>query len=133
VGLAVTDVGETSADTAASDSGLGTIDTRREQMFPKFSPDQIDRKRRYSEVKRYTAGDVLSRIGDTAPGALVLLEGRARVEHDDPLGHSKTIAEIGPGDFIAEVAQLSGGPSLIDARAHRHRGAVDFSGPLAPR
>jgi thioredoxin reductase (NADPH) len=47
----------------------------------------------------------------------VLLEGRARVERDDPLGHSETFAAIGPRDFIAEVAQLSGGSSLIDARA----------------
>jgi thioredoxin reductase (NADPH) len=113
----MTDIAATSAGTAASDSGLGTIDTRREQMFPKFSPDEIDRMRRYGEVKRYAGGDMLSRIGETAPGALVLLDGRARVERDDPLGHSETIAEIGPGDFIAEVAQLSGGPSLIDARA----------------
>ena len=71
----MTDVAETSADTAASESGLGTIDTRREQMFPKFSADDIDRMRRYGEVKRYAAGDMLSRIGETAPGALVVAGG----------------------------------------------------------
>ena len=80
------------------------------------------RSRPYGKVKRSFACDMLSRIGEIAPGALVLLEGRARVERDDPLGHSETIAEIGPGDFTAEVAQFSGRPSLIDARAHRNRG-----------
>ena len=35
---------------------MSTIDTRREQMFPKLEPREIDRLRRFGEVRRYAAG-----------------------------------------------------------------------------
>jgi thioredoxin reductase (NADPH) len=113
----VNDVAESRASPVSAESGLGTIDTRREQMFPKFTAVEIDRIRRFGEVRHHAAGELLYRTGDTAPGMLVLIAGRVSVEKRDPLGHAETIAELGPCDFIAEVAQLSGGPSLVDARA----------------
>jgi thioredoxin reductase (NADPH) len=113
----VSDVAETRSSSTSADSGLGTIDTRREQMFPKLTKEEIERIRRFGEVRRYAAGDLLYRTGETAPGMFVLLAGRVRIEKRGPLEPSETITEMGPGDFIAEVAQLSGGPSLVDARA----------------
>src|SRR6202023_3573221 len=35
---------------------MSTIDTRREQMFPKLQPREIDRLRRFGEGRRYSAG-----------------------------------------------------------------------------
>jgi thioredoxin reductase (NADPH) len=107
--------GKTSSTSA--ENLLGTIDMRREQMFPKLTTEEIDRIRRFGEVRRYAAGEMLYRTGETAPGMFVLLKGRVAIEKRDPLGHAETIVEMGPGDFLAEVAQLSGGPSLVDARA----------------
>jgi thioredoxin reductase (NADPH) len=101
----------------AAESGLGTIDTRREQMFPKLTTEEIDCIRRFGEVQRYAAGEMLYRTGETAPGMFVLIKGRVAIEKRDPLGNGEAIVEMGPGDFLAEVAQLSGGPSLVDARA----------------
>jgi thioredoxin reductase (NADPH) len=31
---------------------MSTIDTRREQMFPKLEPGEIDRLRRFGQVRR---------------------------------------------------------------------------------
>ena len=42
----------------AAESGLGTIDTRREQMFPKLTTEEIDCIRRFGEVRRYVTGEI---------------------------------------------------------------------------
>jgi thioredoxin reductase (NADPH) len=47
----------------------------------------------------------------------VLIKGAVRVERRDPLGHCAPIVEQGPGEFVAEVGQLSGQPALVDVHA----------------
>ena len=96
---------------------MSTIDTRREQMFPKLQPREIDRLRRFGEVRRYAAGEALFVTGEIAPGMSVLIKGSVRVTRRDPLGHSAPIVEQGPGEFIAEVGQLSGQPAFVDVHA----------------
>jgi thioredoxin reductase (NADPH) len=96
---------------------MSTIDTGREQVFPKLEPREIDRLRRFGQVRRYAAGEPLSVTGEIAPGMSVLIKGSVRVTRRDPLGHTTPIAEQGPGGFVAEVGQLSGQPSLVDVHA----------------
>jgi thioredoxin reductase (NADPH) len=96
---------------------MSTIDTRREQMFPKLTPQEIDRLRRFGEVRRYAPGEALFVAGDVAPGMYVLIKGSVRVTRRDPLGHSAPIVEMGPGEFVAEVGQLSGQPAFVDVHA----------------
>src|SRR6202051_4129350 len=96
---------------------MSTIDIRNEQMFPKLTPHEIDRLRRFGEVWRYAAGEALFVTGDIAPGMYVLIEGSGRVTRRDPLGHSAPIVEQGPREFVAEVGQLSGQPAFVDVHA----------------
>src|SRR6195256_5125916 len=96
---------------------MSTIDSRDEQMFPKLKPQEIDRLRRFGKVRRYTAGEALFVTGEIPPGMFVLIKGSVRVIRRDPLGHSAPIVEEGPGQFIAEVGQLSGQPALVDVHA----------------
>ena len=96
---------------------MSTIDMRREQMFPKLEPREIDRLRRFGEVRRYAAGEALFVTGEIAPGTSVLIKGSVRVTRRDPLGHSAPIVEQGPGEFVAEVGQLSGQPAFVDVHA----------------
>src|SRR5712672_3483093 len=96
---------------------MSTIDTRREQMFPKLTPHEIDRIRRFGQVRHYAPGDALFVMGDIAPGMYVLIKGSVRVTRRDPFGHSAPIVEQGPGDFVAEVGQLSGQPAFVDVHA----------------
>ena len=96
---------------------MSTIDTRREQMFPKLTPQEIDRLRRFGEVRRYAPGEALFVTGDVAPGMYVLIKGSVRVTRRDPLGHSAPIVEMGPGEFVAEVGQLSGQAAFVDVHA----------------
>ena len=96
---------------------MSTNDTRSEQMFPKLEPREIDRLRRFGQVRRYAAGEALFVTGEIAPGMSMLINGSVRVTRRDPLGHSAPIVQQGPGEFVAEVGQLSGQPSLVDVHA----------------
>lgn len=106
---------------------MSTIDTRREQMFPKLDPPEIDRLRRFGLVRRYAAGEALFVTGEAAPGMFVLIKGSVRVTRRDPLGHSAPILEQGPGEFVAEIGQLSGQPALVDVHAIDHVEALLIS------
>src|SRR6202023_262218 len=92
-------------------------DTRREQMFPKLEPREIDHLRRFGEVRRYAAGEALFVTGEIAPGMSVLIKGSVRVTRRDPLGHSAPIVKQEPGEFVAEVGQLSGQPAFVTVHA----------------
>src|ERR1700692_3603122 len=96
---------------------MSTIDTPREQVFPTLEPREIDRLRRFGEVRRYAAGEALFVTGEIAPGMFVLIKGSVRATRRDPLGHSAPIVEQGPGEFAAEVGQLSGQPAFVDVHA----------------
>ena len=96
---------------------MSTIDTRREQMFPKLTPGEIARLRRFGEIRRYAAGAQLFRTGEPSPGMFVIISGTVAVSRRDGLGHVVPIIELGPGEFLAEVGQLSGQPALADGVA----------------
>src|SRR5437867_6254676 len=96
---------------------MATIDTSRELMFPKLSAGEIDRLRRFGTVRRYAAGELLFATGDISPGMFVILSGSVAVSGREGLGHVFPIIELGLGGFLAEAGQLSGRPTLVDARA----------------
>ena len=47
----------------------------------------------------------------------VLKSGSAEIRRRDPFGHMAPIVVQGPGEFVAEVGQLSGHPALVDVFA----------------
>lgn len=96
---------------------MSIIETRRVQMFPKLGPEEIERLRRFGAIRQYRAGERLIGTGEISPGMFVIVSGEISVKRRDPFGHLAPILEEGPGDFLAEVGQLSGGPALVDAHA----------------
>jgi thioredoxin reductase (NADPH) len=118
------------AGTATSNAALAS---RFQQMFPVLSAAEIDRVRRFGEVKRFPAGDFLFRAGEAAPGMFVLLSGRVAIEPRDGLGQVVPVAafaeligapveemtEAVAGEVLAEIGQISGRTdlSIFDARA----------------
>jgi thioredoxin reductase (NADPH) len=93
------------------------IDTRREQMFPRLEPEEIERLRRFGEVRCYGPGDALVRVGEVGHGMTVVLSGEVAITRRDPFGHREPIVTHAPGTFMGELAQLSGRPVLVDAHA----------------
>jgi thioredoxin reductase (NADPH) len=93
------------------------LELRREQMFPQLGTAEIERLRRFGTVKTWRAGEYLVEAGKTGPGMFVLLRGRVSITRRNALSKDAPIVEHGPGQFMAEVGQLSGRPSLVDGRA----------------
>jgi len=93
------------------------IETRRHQMFPTLSPGEIERLRRFGEVRSYRAGDYLARTGEVAPGFSIVLSGQVEIRPRDELTERPPIVVHGPGSFMGELAQLAGNPALVDALA----------------
>src|SRR6186997_677219 len=82
---------------------MTTIDNRRDQMFPKLSPNEIARLRRFGQIRRYAAGERLFKTGETGPGMFVIISGTVAVNRRDGLGRVVPMIEQGPGEFLAEV------------------------------
>ncbi len=90
------------------------LQTREHQMFPILTEGEIERMSRFGAPARYRAGDWMFRTGETGRGMVIVLKGTVRVICRDALGNGHVVREHGPGNFLAEVAQLSGKPCLVD-------------------
>ncbi|TMJ02579.1 MAG: cyclic nucleotide-binding domain-containing protein [Alphaproteobacteria bacterium] len=98
-------------------SSPSIIDTRRAQMFPTLEHSEIQRVRRFGEVRRYATGEALARVGVVGLGLTIVLAGRVDITQHDQSGRRQLIVTHGPGAFMGELAQLAGRPALVDAFA----------------
>ena len=114
------------AGPATSNAALAS---RFHQMFPVLSAAEIDRVRRFGEVRRFPAGELLFQAGEAVPGMYVILSGRVAIVPRDGLGQAVPVAafaqligapveemtEVVPGEVMAEIGQLSGqaGPERV--------------------
>src|SRR6478672_6317055 len=90
---------------------------RLEQTFPTLTPQEIARMRRFGELRRYKDGERLFEAGKPGPGMFVILSGHVAITQRDGLGHVTPLIDQGPGQFLAEIGQLSGRVALVDGRA----------------
>jgi thioredoxin reductase (NADPH) len=107
--------------------------SRFQQMFPVLTTAEIDRVRRFGDIRRFPAGEFLFRAGEAVPGTYVILAGRVAIVPRDGLGQPVQVSafaqligapleemtEVVPGEVMADIGQLSGRRDLsaIDARA----------------
>ncbi|MBV9560722.1 MAG: FAD-dependent oxidoreductase [Bradyrhizobium sp.] len=95
----------------------GRVFQRREQTFPELTPSEIARMRQFGELRSYRHGEMLFETGKPGPGMFVVLSGHVALTERDGLGHVTPIIEQGPGQFLAEIGQLSGRNALVDGQA----------------
>jgi thioredoxin reductase (NADPH) len=93
------------------------FDTRRHQMFPVLQPQEIERVRRFGTMRSYLAGEALAKVGEVGEGLTIILAGKVDVTRHHESGPGDPIVTHGPGSFMGELAQLAGGPALVDAHA----------------
>ncbi len=93
------------------------FETRRGQMFPTLEAADLERLRRFGERRDYAAGEMLIKAGEVGHGLTVLLSGEVSVTQVDGLGRRTPVVTYEPGQFMGELAQLSGRPTLVDATA----------------
>jgi thioredoxin reductase (NADPH) len=90
---------------------------RLEQTFPELTPQEIARMRRFGEMRYYKDGEMLFETGKPGPGMFVILSGQVGITQRDGLGHVTPVIDQGPGQFLAEIGQLSGRVALVDGHA----------------
>jgi thioredoxin reductase (NADPH) len=90
---------------------------RYEQTFPALTPQEIERMRRFGEIRAFKDGERLFETGKPGPGMFVLLSGHVAITQRDGLGHVTPVIDQGPGQFLAEIGQLSGRVALVDGHA----------------
>jgi thioredoxin reductase (NADPH) len=99
-----------------TDDRQTTIAARGAQMFLRFSDEELARLARFGEPRRFRAGEIVARPGAVGHGLLLILSGKLEVTRNDR-GEGTHIVTHERGNFSGELAQLSGRPSLIEARA----------------
>ena len=93
------------------------IEERRAQVFPVLTAEEIARMRRFGAPRRFADGERVAETGKVSRGMYVVLSGKIRVTGRDAHGENLDVTEHGPGSFSAEVSQLAGRPSFVDAIA----------------
>src|SRR5499427_4418206 len=93
------------------------FEQRRDQIFPTLDPLEIERVRRFGDLRSFAAGESIGIIGQIAPGLVVILTGTVAVTWRDHLDNQQPIVTHGPGNFMGELAQLAGRPTLVNATA----------------
>jgi thioredoxin reductase (NADPH) len=90
---------------------------RYEQTFPELTQHEIARMRRFGDIRSYQSGEMLFETGKTGPGMFVILSGHVAITQRDGLGRVTPVIDQGPGQFLAEIGQLSGRVALVDGHA----------------
>ena len=103
-----------------------TYATRGDQMFLRFNDNEIDRLARFGELRRYKAGQMLAQVGEVGPGLMLVLSGQVEVTRPDS-GQPLHIVTHERGNFMGELAQLSGRPYLVNEQALTDVEAVAIS------
>ena len=106
-------------DTADANFGEPRVDltSRRHQMFPVLTDEEIARICRFGTVEHYARGTRMFTAGQPGKGMFVVLKGVVSISQRDGLGRVVPIVREGPGEFLAEVGQLTGRPALVDGDA----------------
>ncbi len=98
---------------------MSLIDTRRDQMFPLLSAQQLETARRFASgpEQTFAPGEALYEVGQRDAPMWILLEGGIDLSRHDGLGHGDAINAISPGQFTGEINQLAGRGALASAIA----------------
>ena len=83
-----------------------TLDGREEQMFPRLTPAEIDRLRRFGECRQFKTGDWLVRSGEEGHGLKILLSGQVEVLQHDQNGRRIHIVTHEAGSFMPSIKAI---------------------------
>src|SRR6266852_5136172 len=110
-------VDATTKNTTEGRAPVASSFPRHEQTFPSLTPQEIARMRRFGDIRNYKHGDMLFETGKPGRGMFVILSGHVAITQRDGLGHITPVIDQGPGQFLAEIGQLSGRVALVDGHA----------------
>jgi thioredoxin reductase (NADPH) len=99
-----------------TDTRPDIIATRGAQMFPRLTDEELARLARFGEPRSFRAGDAVARTGQVGLGLFLILSGKIEIARNEA-GARVPIVTHEHGNFMGELAQLSGRPYLAEAIA----------------
>src|SRR6059036_2835095 len=91
-------------------------------LFSACTDRELDRLARHAEIVDFTAGDVLMSEGETGHEFFVIVDGEVGVTSG-----GTTVAKLGAGSYVGELALLDPGPRTATVTALRDTQAVLLS------
>lgn len=95
---------------------ISVVEARAEQAFPTLSDAEVERLTRFGERRSFGDAEALVRVGEAGHGLYLILSGAVAVTRQGEHG-PEPITTHRRGNFLGEIAQLSGRPALVDAKA----------------
>ena len=108
------------------------FENRREQVFPMLSEAELRRLARFGEVRDYAAGEVIAAAGQVSHGLTLVLRGEAVINNRAPCAEVEQLVTCPAGSFMGELAQISGRPALVEAKALTDMQAVRIPSDRLP-
>ena len=95
------------------DSNRSILETRRDQILPHLDTTDIERARRFGEVRRFALGEALAEVGKVGIGLAIILSGQVDVYRYEAHG-VRHFYTFDPGSFLGELAQRLAGGELTE-------------------
>ncbi|RYD84698.1 MAG: cyclic nucleotide-binding domain-containing protein [Verrucomicrobiaceae bacterium] len=89
---------------------------RSTSLFREFTNDELQSCLDLMDPQQANAGDCIVRQDEPGDAMYLLVEGTARVLHQQD-GHKVELAGLRPGDFFGEIALVDQGPRSADVEA----------------
>ncbi len=88
---------------------------KQNPLFAQLSMGQLTRLAELARTHRYGKEHVIFNEGDPGTALYTIVKGRVKISQSSPDGKERTLALLGPGDVLGELALLDGGPRSADA------------------
>lgn len=92
--------------TLAEESVVGLL--RSVPLFGELDEEELERFSRVAVPRSYPAGTRVFHEGDRSDACYIIRSGTFRVTREHPDGRAITLATLGPGDIVGELAMLDG-------------------------
>jgi thioredoxin reductase (NADPH) len=113
----------------ASAAELHDMVAQSRNAFPVLAPVDLSRMARFGTGRRYSSGEAIFVAGEVGPGMVVLARGSVTVLQRNGVAAERVVTKQGPGEFVAEVSQLSGKPAMEDVFADGEVDAIVIAPP----
>jgi CRP-like cAMP-binding protein len=86
-------------------------------LLARLAEDDLRALSGHGRVHSYRAGSTIFREGDPGDSLHIVVEGNVRIAVLSPNGEEATVAMLGPGEFVGDLALLDGKPRSASAVA----------------
>lgn len=86
-------------------------------LFNEMSPAELQRMADGSQLRRFTRGEMVFRVGQPCAEFHVTVMGQIKLYAISIAGQEKVIELVGPGNSFAEALMFTGRPYIINAQA----------------